>query len=350
MALKVCGFGCVSALGDGPDAFKRGLIAGTSTCALHEFARLDGSVFSAPAFKAVKPDPNGLIEPRKLRRMFRLARMVAVSARQALFMAKIDLTKIDPGRVGVVIGTEFGALEVTQKFIESWLANGDRAASPLQFMNSVHGILASVVALDINATGVNLTVNQSELSFEVALLHASNMLTSGRADLILVGGGDELTPLTAELGTRLHLIKSGTNATFDPQARDTSTVAGEGAAVFAVMRDDSEFAGMAQVDSIWQGSTSPAALDDADLHTNNRDGRSRTAALHENAAINHFGYWGAFPSAGALQFAANILMVQEARVFPPAPNRAPDISPRSIRHNAASAKGSFAGYVLHSTT
>jgi 3-oxoacyl-[acyl-carrier-protein] synthase II len=123
--LKISGFGCVSALGNSPETFRNGLMGGVSPCAIHEFERVDGTVFSMPAFVAAKPDATGLIEPRKLRRLFRLARMVAVSARQSLAMAEVDLSSIDPSRIGVVVGTEYGALEVTQKFIDSWLKNGE---------------------------------------------------------------------------------------------------------------------------------------------------------------------------------------------------------------------------------
>ncbi|MEE9311578.1 MAG: beta-ketoacyl synthase N-terminal-like domain-containing protein, partial [Planctomycetota bacterium] len=108
--LNINGFGCVSALGNNPEAFLRGLRQGISPCVDTEFSRLDGSVLTTPAFIGAKPDAAGLIEPRKLRRMFRLVRMVAVSARQALLMAGIDPSNLDPSRIGVVIGTAFGAL------------------------------------------------------------------------------------------------------------------------------------------------------------------------------------------------------------------------------------------------
>jgi hypothetical protein len=215
-------------------------------------------------------------------------------------------------------------------------------------MNSVHGILASQVALDVSATGINLTVNQRETSFEVALLQASNMLNWGRADLVVVGGADELSPLTAELGTRLHLAQTGEDTVFDPQAENSTTVAGEGAAMFVASRAESDYKAIAYADNIWQA-RKPKKSANADIQTNNRDGTVASANAHSQPGINHSGYWGTFPSSGALQFAANLLMLQEARVFAPVPAPAPDIRPQSISHLAASTHGSYAGYVLKST-
>src|SRR5262245_4628592 len=130
MSVMVTGVGVVSALGGDPAAFAAALRQGRHGCALREFARLDGAGVTAPAYLAVAAEPQGLIEPRKLRRMFRLVRMAAVAARQALQMAGRDPAAYDPSRVGIVFGTAFGALEITQKFIDSWIENGQRHASP----------------------------------------------------------------------------------------------------------------------------------------------------------------------------------------------------------------------------
>lgn len=318
--LNICGFGCVSPLGNSPELFLQGLRAGVSPVAKHDFSRTDGSIESVSAFISATADATGLIEARKLRRMFRLVRMIAVSARQALKMANIEASEVDSSRIGVIIGTAYGALEVTQKFVDSWLLNGEDAASPLQFMNSVHGILASQVALDLNATGVNLTVNQREISFEVALQQASNALFTNRVDVVIVGAGDELTPLLHETCCKLS-----------PTKPDIPT--GEGAACFVLTRQSYKSRPLAALKSVWLTRRAPP---EADLKTG-REG------------INHSCYWGRFPTAGALQFAANLLMLHHREVFQPLPHDTPDIVPSSIVHAAVSTSGNIAGYHLQST-
>lgn len=367
MAVNVTGVGVVSAIGGDPAAFAHALREGRRGCALHEFARFDGSTIRAPAYLAVTPDPQGLIEPRKLRRMFRLVRMAAVAARQALKMAGRDPAAMDPSRIGIVFGTAFGALEVTQKFIDSWIQNGQRHASPLNFMNSVHGILASQIALDINATGLNLTISQRDISFEAALAHGVDQLEAGRVDLLLVGGADELTPLLHEVAA--HAMQVSLDAKdargLDPHARRAVVIPGDGAAVAVFEREGKALARLIGASTgrhdhggpdvgleLWRAQGKPRL----DLITNTRDGGMRSAKVNDARETvwkretdatfaSHRGAFGTFATAGSLQFVANVLMLSGREAFAPVKT-----APRAILHDAASSSGVHAAYLLEASS
>lgn len=373
MSVLVTGIGVVSALGGDAAAFAASMRDGRHGCALHEFARLDGSVVKAPAYVAVAADPQGLIEPRKLRRMFRLARMAAVCARQALKMAGRDPAALAPSRIGVVFGTSFGALEITQKFIDSYIENGDAHASPLNFMNSVHGILASQIAMDINATGVNLTISQRDISFEAALSQGMAALEAGKVDLVLVGGADEITPLMHEVCSHvLYVSLDEQDASgLDPRARRPALIPGDGAAVVVLEHEGNalarlEGAGVGRHDgpgpdvalNLWQSLGQPAL----DLVTNGRDGFMRTAQIYDRreklwarhgiACASHRGNFGTWATAGAMQFVANVLMLAQHEYFVPLAAGKPmeaRPAPRAILHDAASSSGVHGAYVLTST-
>jgi hypothetical protein len=365
MSVNVTGVGVVSAIGADPASFAAALREGQHGCALHEFKRLDGRVVIAPAYLAATPDPQGLIEPRKLRRMFRLVRMAAVAARQALQMAGRDPAAMNPSRIGIVFGTAFGALEITQKFIDSWVENGEQHASPLNFMNSVHGILASQIALDINATGLNLTISQRDISFEAALAHGVEQLDAGRVDVMLVGGADELTPLLHEIGSRaLQVSLDAADAHgLDPLARKPVVVPGDGAGVVVLEREGKAMARLAGASvgrhdhggpdvslQLWRAQGKP----ELGLITNNRDGSARAAKIsdareaawrRETSALfaSHRGAFGTFATAGALQFVANVLMLARRKAFLPVVE-----APVRILHDAASSSGVHAAYLLDS--
>ena len=371
MSIVVTGVGVVSALGPNPAAFRRALLDGVNACAMHEFPRFDGRVIKAPAYMAVPAEPEGLIEPKKLRRMFRLARMSAVAARQALKHAELDPGTLDPARLGICFGTSFGAMEPTQKLVDSWIENGEQNASPLQFTNSVHGIMASQIALDINARGVNLTTAQRDICFEAALDTAVQLLEARRADVILVGGGDELTPMLHEFASGMYQLTLSPVAGLDPWGSTRAVVPGDGAAVVVLERDDSPRRALARIASTRlgrcdQGGPNVAVLaweaagkPKLDLVTNDRDGGTRNTRLNNRQegelawrapAISHRGSFGTYPSAGAQQFVANVLMLCNGEYFDPLAEGKPTgrraAAPKTILHNAPSISGGHAAYVL----
>jgi 3-oxoacyl-[acyl-carrier-protein] synthase II len=358
MGVVVTGVGMVSALGRDTEACLAALRAGENPCRLHDFERLDGSTARAPAYIAPEVDPAGLIEPRKLRRMFRLARMAAVAARLALRDAGLDPAGLEPSRLGVSFGTSFGALDVTQKFMDSWLERGEEHASPLQFMNSVHGILASQIALDINATGINLTNAQRDVCFETALDTAVSLLETRRADVLIVGAADEITPLLHEVGSRAHLMVLDPDVRgVDPAGARHGYVPGEGAGVLVLERDDTPRRPLARLLATAVGRHDQGGDDLAarlaahgpELWTGNADGSLAYAALGAPAAVSYHGNFGTFPSAGALQCVVNVLMLAGREGFAPLAGGKPlppPEPPRVILHDARSTSGNHAAYVL----
>ena len=370
MSAIITGMGVVSSLGPDLASFAQGLREGRCGCALHEFAYLGGRNVKAPAYLAAAADAKGLIDPKKLRRMDRLSRMSAVAARQALVMAGV--TDINPARTGVVFGTAFGAMATTQNFIDSWLKQGERHASPLNFMNSVHGIMASLIALDLGMTGVNLTICQRDLSFEGALVTALECIENGEADMLLVGASDEMTPLLHDFAARVRYINMDTALRgLDPFAPTDPTVPGDGAAVLLIEREGSPRKALARLDAATMGRTGgktalPAGAARVDLITTNRGGGTRAGTLCDrrdaglDAALGrkvpkltHRGNFGDYPTAGALEGAANVLMLSGGEVFAPlaAGVARKDMvaglsAPTAILHDAASVSGSHAAYVL----
>ena len=371
MSVAVTGIVAVSALGPDTGAFLRGLREGVNACAMHDFERIDGSTIRAPAYLAETPDAKQWIEPRKLRRMDRLVRMSAVAARLALKQAGLETLD----SIGVIFGTAFGALATTQKFVDSWIKQGERHASPLQFTHSVHGIIASQIALDLGARGPNLTLSQRDISFEAALVTACQWIESGHAEALLVGGADELTPLLHEFASRLYQVELGEVSGLDPWGR-TLNIPGDGAGVLLLEREGGPRRALAHIQAARLGRTdveggdAVAALlqrvdcSRVDLVTTGRDGNrrgeacmvKREAALDDLlsgdvAKLSHRGSFGSFATAGALQCAANVLMLSEGERFTPLANGEARAefegpAPTAILHDAASTSGNHAAYLM----
>jgi hypothetical protein len=138
---------------------------------------------------------------------------------------------------GVIVGTAFGNLSESEDFLRGLFAKGPGLVNPLTFPNLVLNAPAGYVAIDLGLHGPNLTVVRGEASGEAALALACDTITSGHAEVLLAGGGDELSPALRQIYTDLRLLSPNDggeewSSPFDP--RRNGFVMGEGAAILVL--------------------------------------------------------------------------------------------------------------------
>jgi Beta-ketoacyl synthase, N-terminal domain len=133
-------------------------------------------------------------EPRA-KRLPRLEQMALAAARQAL------LAGPDMKNLALVFGTGYGGLAATRDFLEGMATRGAEYGSPIAFQQSVHHSPAGQVSILLGLQGPSLTLSARELSGESALQAGITLLSTGRAEEVLVLAADELTA-TLEAGYR----------------------------------------------------------------------------------------------------------------------------------------------------
>ena len=191
--VAVTGIGLVTPLGIGCEAFQRNLFDGR--CGIGSIRGFDASSFrSHLAAEILDFRPMDFIAPRTFRRMDRLSQMVTAAARMAIDDAGVDLAAADRSRAGIVMGTAFGATDVVTQFATTLFTEGPRRANPILVPNTVMNAPAGHAAIELGLHGVNTTVNHREASAETAIAYAAGQIRQGRADMLLAGGGDILSP------------------------------------------------------------------------------------------------------------------------------------------------------------
>lgn len=174
-----------------------------------------------------------LLSPNQRRRLGRLIQMALIAARRS--------HKPDSGqRLAVVLGTGMGCLEDAEAFIENLIAKDEREPMPARFPNSVHNALASQVAIDQKALGLNSAPTSGEISFECALWQAINQLAIGEVDVALAGAADELNDYVLSIGKRWGIWNQ-------------RILPGEGATMVTLARADREAKGLARVETVRLG-------------------------------------------------------------------------------------------------
>lgn len=145
--------------------------------------------------KALGFKATDFIPPLKARKLDRCSQFAVVAAGLALKDAGIDRNTLLPERIGIALGCGFGGVANAAEFLAGYFAGGVEGLSPMLFPNTVSNAPASNVSIEYGLKGPNVTQVQRFCSAESAFMMACRFIIEGRADIMLTGGVDDLTPL-----------------------------------------------------------------------------------------------------------------------------------------------------------
>jgi 3-oxoacyl-[acyl-carrier-protein] synthase II len=232
----VTGIGMISPIGIGKEEFGRRLFAGD--CAIDTIKSFDtGSFSSRLGAEVTNFTPRDFISVKNLRRMDKIALMTAASARMALKDAGFEVTSENRDRVGIILGTAFGATDVTVQFAGTLLTEGPSFANPILVPNTVMNAPAGHTSIELGFRGVNTTVTHFAVSAETAIAYAVAEIRRGTADFILTGGVDILSKFYYEALTKFHALspQNGGMEACRPFDMDRNgAVAGEGCGIICL--------------------------------------------------------------------------------------------------------------------
>jgi 3-oxoacyl-(acyl-carrier-protein) synthase len=166
--------------------------------------------------------------------------MAVASSAEALKDSGLDLEAVDLGRVAVVLGTSYGSSSSIEDFFVSLLKDGPRGAQPFFFTETVPNAPASHIAMFHKITGPNTTFSQNEISSENAILYAQNLLSQDMADVVLVGGTDEISAMQYSCYDALGALNKTRVKNGEPVQPELSggIVLGEGAGILVMEKSD----------------------------------------------------------------------------------------------------------------
>lgn len=191
--IVVTGYSAVSAAGSGVDAICELLHSGRDalTPIPEDVPGGSGRHWGkALAFKATD-----FIAPLKARKMDRCSQFAVAASGLALKHAGINLQEIAPERIGIALGCGFGGVANSAEFLEGYFKGGVNGLAPMLFPNTVSNAPASNASIEHGLKGPNVTLVQRFCSAESAFSMACRFIDEGRADIMLTGGADDLTPL-----------------------------------------------------------------------------------------------------------------------------------------------------------
>jgi 3-oxoacyl-[acyl-carrier-protein] synthase II len=237
--IVITGLGIISSIGVGGEEFWKNCLLGTS--GIKPIQRFDvGSSRSKLGAQLPEIDFKTFIKPANLRRMDRIGKVMVSAVKMALDDSGLDLSKEDPNRMGISIGTGLGSSDTVDQFFRGLLKDGPVGAQPILFQTAVPNAITSHCAIEYGIKGVNITFSHKGTSAEMAIVYACHLLKEGRADIILAGGGDELSEPLYHVYSRLGALSPGKRQGSEgmrPFDRDRNgMVLGEGSGILVLER------------------------------------------------------------------------------------------------------------------
>ena len=176
----------------------------------------------------------------KLRMLDRVSQFALVAAAQAVRDAGLVFDDAGRQRAGVFVGTGMGGAQTTDDGYFTLYAEGSDRVKPYTVLMAMTNAAASWIGIEYGLLGPNLTYSTACSSSAVAIGEAARRIATGEVDLMIAGGSE--APLN--YGTLVAWDALKTLATADPNdvgssckpfaADRTGLVLGEGAGIIVL--------------------------------------------------------------------------------------------------------------------
>jgi beta-ketoacyl-acyl-carrier-protein synthase II len=194
--IVVTGMGAVTPLGLTAEESWHGLLAGRS--GIGPITRFDASVLPVHIAGEIKDfQPEQYMDRKEVRRTSRASHLVVAAVRMALADAMLPEPLPNPERVGTVVGTGAGGLEIIDRELTALRTRGFERVNPFALTGFLANMPAYHVSLITGAHGPINTVVAACASGTQAIADGMEMIRSGRADLVVAAGVEGLIDLTA---------------------------------------------------------------------------------------------------------------------------------------------------------
>lgn len=191
----VTGVGIVSSLGMGKDLFWENILAGKSGISRVTMIDEKFQSYCKIAGQIKDFDSKLYMEPKQAKRMDRFIQFAVAASKLAVADAGIDMSKEDPDRVGVVVGSAAGGFDTIEKNFKILIEKGPDRVSPFTVPMLIVNMAAGWVSMLHNARGPNSCTVTACATSTHSIGDAYKIIQRDEADVMFAGGTE--APVTA---------------------------------------------------------------------------------------------------------------------------------------------------------
>lgn len=191
----VTGMGAITPIGNDVESFWNGLK--NKQIGIGPITYFDTTDYKCKLAAQVKDfNAKDYMDPKAARRMELFSQYAVAAAKQALDQAGIDMTKEDPYRVGVSVGSGIGSLQAVERDCKKLFEKGPSRVNPLLVPLMISNMAAGNVSIQFGLKGKSINVVTACATGTHSIGEAYRTIQFGDADVMVAGGTEaSITPL-----------------------------------------------------------------------------------------------------------------------------------------------------------
>jgi len=231
----VTGLGAVTPVGANVESSWAAMLAGKSGIA--DITRFDTEGYACRvAGEATDFSPEGIIEPKELKKMDRFIQMGLVAGIEAVEDSGLEITDDNAENIGVYVGAGIGGVGSIESMTTLFNARGPRRVSPFYIPMAIINMISGNLSIRYGMKGPNLSMVTACSTGTHAIGEAGRLIEYGDADVMIAGGAEASITQTAIAGFAAARALSKRNdvpaeASCPWDTRRDGFVMGEGAGV-----------------------------------------------------------------------------------------------------------------------
>lgn len=185
----------ITPVGNSAEDTWRGFLQGQS--GLGPLTQIDSSPFNSKVAGEVKGfDPAVYFTPKEIRKSDRFVQFAVATAQMVHEDSKMDISKEDPYRIGVLVGSGIGGLRVIEEQHKILLEKGADRVSPHLIPMLIVNMAPGQISISLGIKGPNNCVATACATGSNAIGDAFKIIQRGEADAMFTGGTEScITPL-----------------------------------------------------------------------------------------------------------------------------------------------------------
>ncbi len=230
----ITGLGAVTPIGNTADEFWSSIKEGK--VGIGPITRFDTTDYKVKIAAEVKDFvAKERMDVRAARRMDRFSQYAVAAAMEAFEDAKLDMSKEDPFRVGVIVGSGIGSLEVIEDNYTKIVEKGPSRVNPLMVPLMISNMAAGNVSIQLGLRGKCTNVVTACATGTNCIGDAFRAIQYGDADVMVAGGTESSVCPTGIAGfsglTALSTTEDPMKASIPFDKDRNGFVLGEGAGI-----------------------------------------------------------------------------------------------------------------------